>query len=91
MKKQFAFTWSLAVGLVLAGCATSTPPADTTATAAAAPTTAAAEVNIKGVGIDVADIDRSVEPCEDFFQFSGGNWLKNNPIPAYASSWGPRN
>ena len=32
-----------------------------------------------------------MSPCEDFFLFSGGNWLKNNPIPGYASSWGPRN
>ncbi|SMB84265.1 Endothelin-converting enzyme 1 [Hymenobacter roseosalivarius DSM 11622] len=91
MKKQVALTWTLAAGLVLTGCATSTPASDTTATAASAPTTATAEPTIKGVGIDVADIDRSVEPCEDFFQFSGGNWLKTNPIPAYASSWGPRN
>ena len=39
----------------------------------------------------MADLDRTVNPCDDFFQFSGGNWLKNNPVPSYASSWGPRN
>ncbi|GAB2461113.1 peptidase M13 [Hymenobacter qilianensis] len=88
MKNHYTLTLSLAAGLLLAGCATSTPPATTAATATPAPV---AEANIKGVGIDVADLDRSVDPCEDFFQFSGGTWLKNNPIPAYASSWGPRN
>lgn len=81
-------TLAAAAGLLLAGCATSTPPAATTA---AATEPAAERASIKGVGIDVADLDRSVEPCEDFFQFSGGAWLKNNPIPGYASSWGPRN
>jgi putative endopeptidase len=43
------------------------------------------------VGLDVADLDRTVSPCEDFFEFSGGNWLKANPVPSYATSWGPRN
>ncbi|WP_216690367.1 M13 family metallopeptidase [Hymenobacter siberiensis] len=74
--------------LALAGC-TSTKPAAVT-TAAAAPVATAAPAP-KGVGLDMADIDRSVNPCEDFFQFSGGNWLRANPIPSYASSWGPRN
>ncbi|MGI4875113.1 MAG: M13 family metallopeptidase [Janthinobacterium lividum] len=44
-----------------------------------------------GVGLNVADLDRSVSPCADFFQFSGGNWLRANPVPSYATSWGPRN
>ncbi|GAA3971873.1 M13 family metallopeptidase [Hymenobacter antarcticus] len=62
------------------------------ATAPAAPaTTAPVSADPKGVGLDMADLDRSVNPCDDFFQFSGGNWLRSNPIPSYASSWGPRN
>ena len=72
--------------LALAGCA-GTKPASV-ATAPTATTVPAAPV---GVGLDMADIDRSVNPCDDFFQFSGGNWLRNNPVPGYASSWGPRN
>ena len=84
-------TLAAAASLLLAGCATSTPPAATTAAAPPASAETAPESASKGVGIDVADLDHSVEPCEDFFQFSGGTWLKNNPIPAYAASWGPRN
>jgi putative endopeptidase len=78
--------------LALAGCTTTktTTPAATT-TPASTTTTAAAAPSIKGLSINPADINPSVSPCEDFYQFSGGNWLKNNPIPAYASSWGPRN
>ena len=33
-------------------------------------------------------IDRSVDPRQDFFHWSVGKWLKNNPIPANERSWG---
>jgi predicted metalloendopeptidase len=33
-------------------------------------------------------MDATAEPCEDFFQFSCGNWLKNNGIPEELSSFG---
>ncbi|WBA41026.1 M13 family metallopeptidase [Hymenobacter canadensis] len=74
--------------LALAGCATTQPAA--TSTTATPPATAVASVS-GGRSINPQDVDRSVSACEDFFRFSGGNWLKNNPIPAYASSWAPRN
>ena len=37
---------------------------------------------------DAQALDRAVDPCVDFYQFSCGNWLKNNPIPPDQSSWG---
>ncbi|HEY4492722.1 MAG TPA: M13 family metallopeptidase, partial [Acidobacteriota bacterium] len=39
-------------------------------------------------GIDVKAMNTTVNPCEDFYQFAGGNWMSNNPIPADRSSWG---
>jgi len=32
-------------------------------------------------------MDRTVDPCVDFFRYSCGGWVKNNPIPPEKSSW----
>jgi len=37
--------------------------------------------------LDVTAMDRSVDPCADFFAYSCGGWLKTNPIPPDQSSW----
>jgi putative endopeptidase len=39
------------------------------------------------VGFDVANLDRSANPCENFFQFADGGWVKNNAIPADRGRW----
>ena len=39
-------------------------------------------------GYDVANLDRTCKPCDDFYQFAVGGWLKNNPIPAEYPIWG---
>ncbi|MBN8703760.1 MAG: M13 family metallopeptidase [Bacteroidetes bacterium] len=38
--------------------------------------------------IDTANIDKTINPTEDFFQYVNGNWIKNNPIPSSESAWG---
>lgn len=38
-------------------------------------------------GIDPDNFDTTVSPCQDFFQYANGTWLKNNPVPAAYSSW----
>ena len=37
--------------------------------------------------LDVTDLDRSADPCVDFYKFTCGGWQKNNPIPADQASW----
>ena len=37
---------------------------------------------------DVNAIDKTVDPCVDFYQYSCGTWMKNNPIPPDKSRWG---
>ena len=39
-------------------------------------------------GIKVANLDKSVNPAEDFYQFATGGWQKNNPLPAAFSRFG---
>src|SRR6266403_1510021 len=41
-------------------------------------------------GIDLTDLDRKAEPCNDFFQFANGTWRANNPIPASMTRWSKR-
>ncbi|MBL7890894.1 MAG: M13 family metallopeptidase [Bacteroidia bacterium] len=45
----------------------------------------------KNTGIDIANIDSTVRPVDDFYQFVNGNWTKNNPIPETESRWGSFN
>jgi putative endopeptidase len=39
-------------------------------------------------GFDLTSLDRAVRPCDDFFHFADGGWIKKNPIPAEYPSWG---
>ncbi|RAK62688.1 M13 family metallopeptidase [Hymenobacter edaphi] len=79
----------------LSSCASSSStPATVTATAPTAATATPAQAeqpSQPGIGLEVANIDRSVSPCDNFFQFASGTWLKNTPIPASESTWGSWN
>ena len=38
-------------------------------------------------GLDVTAMDKSVDPCVNFYAYSCGGWQKKNPIPPDQSSW----
>ncbi len=41
--------------------------------------------------IDLGNMDKTIKPSEDFFQFANGTWIKNNPVPSSETSWGSFN
>ena len=41
-------------------------------------------------GIDVTDLDRKADPCDDFYEFANGTWRSNHPIPASMTRWSKR-
>jgi len=43
-----------------------------------------------GKSIETADINRSADPCTDFYDFANGAWRANNPIPPELQRWSRR-
>ncbi len=50
-------------------------------------TKAPASAVAKEPKFDIANIDKSLDPCTDFYAYSCSKWMKNNPIPADYPDW----
>ena len=37
--------------------------------------------------MDLTNLDRTADPCVEFYQFTCGGWMKNNPIPSDQAAW----
>lgn len=42
-------------------------------------------------GFDLSNLDREANPCDNFFEFADGGWVKKNPIPPAYPAWGTFN
>jgi predicted metalloendopeptidase len=51
-------------------------------------TAAAAAVAAPSAGVDLAGMDRSIAPGDDFFMYANGAWIKATEIPADRASYG---
>ncbi len=50
--------------------------------------TEVAKADTEPHGIILANMDTTVSPKEDFYNYVNGNWMKNNEIPDDQTSWG---
>jgi len=70
----------LLAALVLAACTSSTPPR---------PVFVPQPKAFLGEhGFELSQIDRTVSPCDDFYDYATGGWRKANPLPAIYSRYG---
>ena len=67
------------------------PPPEASPVTGAADVKAAPAMEKNPPAFDLANMDKSVKPSDDFYTYANGTWLKKNPIPPEESRWGSFN
>ncbi len=76
---------ALSISFALAACQ---PAADQTAPEAPKLVVDLSQVAQQPISLNVADLDTSIEACQDFNGFVNSKWLAANPVPADRTTWG---
>lgn len=80
MKKMTAIALGISLALGVSSCSNNTAPKKAT--------DAAQKGAALGSGIDLASMDTSVAPQQDFFRYVNGKWVDNTQIPGDKARWG---
>jgi putative endopeptidase len=59
------------------------PPAEQSRASSASPQPSTDESH----GVQLSSIDKTCKPCQDFYHFANGEWLKKNPVPPAYPTW----